>query len=253
LINLLANAIKYNHAGGDVRVAVVPGSTERTRLCIEDTGPGIDEQSVHELFVPFQRLDVTAARVEGTGLGLALSRVLVEAMGGSIGVTSDIGEGSTFWVDLVRGEPVAVEHGPAESEPILAPRAYAGERRLLYIEDTVANVRLIEDILRARPSVRLLPAMMGRLGLELAYEHKPDLILLDLHLPDLPGEQVLAQLQADESTREIPVVILSADATEARPDALLGAGARAYVTKPISVRRLLEVVDEYLGTVSPIE
>jgi CheY-like chemotaxis protein len=174
-------------------------------------------------------------------------------MGGRIGVTSDVGEGSTFWVDLARGEPVAVEHGPAEAEPLLAPRTYAGERRLLYIEDTVANVRLIEDILRARPSVRLLPAMMGRLGLELAYEHKPDLILLDLHLPDLPGEQVLAKLQADESTREIPVVVLSADATHAMPEALVGAGARAYVTKPISVRRLLEVIDEYLGCASPIE
>jgi CheY-like chemotaxis protein len=122
-------------------------------------------------------------------------------------------------------------------------REYAGERRLLYIEDTLANVQLVEAILRRRPSVRLIPAMQGRLGLELAREHRPQLILLDLHLPDTTGEDVLAHLKADEVTREIPVVILTADAVRDRTQALLAAGARALLTKPIGVARLLETID----------
>ncbi len=131
--------------------------------------------------------------------------------------------------------------------PLLAVRPYADERRLLYIEDTVANVRLIEEILRRRPSIRLLPAMLGQLGLELAREHHPGLILVDLHLPDLDGHEVLLQLRADEKTRDIPVVILSADATKRELEPLLAAGARVYLTKPIGVRRLLELVDEFLA------
>ena len=247
LINLLSNAIKYSRDGGEVTISVTEANAERIRLAVQDRGPGIDEASMGKLFEPFRRLDATADRVEGTGLGLALSRVLVEAMGGSIGVASTPGEGSTFAVELARGEPSAVERGPSEPDPLVARRTYRGERRLLYIEDTVANVRLIEDILRARPSIRVLPAMMGRLGIDLAHEHNPDLILLDLHLPDLPGEEVLEHLQRDERTRDIPVVILSADATRKTPEPLLAAGARAYMTKPISVRGLLGLVDEYMG------
>jgi len=130
---------------------------------------------------------------------------------------------------------------------LIAERTYGTDRRLLYIEDTVTNIHLVEEILESRPSVRVLPAAMGRLGVELATEHRPDLILLDLHLPDIGGEEVLAKLRADERTREIPVVILSADATDQTPGPLLEDGARAYLTKPIGVRDLLEVVDAYLG------
>jgi CheY-like chemotaxis protein len=128
---------------------------------------------------------------------------------------------------------------------------YAAERCLLYVEDTVANVQLVEGVLERRPSVRLIPAMLGRLGLDLAREYRPDLVLLDVHLPDLDGAEVLRQLRADPSTRDIPVVVLSADATQHQIDNLMTAGARAYLTKPIGVRRLLEVLDQFIGDDAP--
>lgn len=246
VINLISNAIKYNRAHGEIRVAVEAADLDRVRITVEDTGEGIDEASLGKLFVPFERLDAAAAGIEGTGLGLALSRTLVEAMGGSVGATSAEGVGSTFWVELSRAEPVAVEIRPSEGDPLTAVRRYASERRLLYIEDTVANVRLIEGILERRPSIRLIPAMLGQLGLDLAHEHHPDLILLDLHLPDLSGEKVLAQLQADEATRDIAVIVLSADAKRER-EPFLAAGARAYLTKPIGMRRLLEILDQFMA------
>ena len=250
LINLLSNAVKYNREGGEVRISVGVNGSDRMRVAVSDTGPGIDPASLGKLFTPFERLDA-GEEVQGTGLGLALSKSLVEAMGGTIEVSSAPGEGSTFAVELARGEPAAVARlGPDERE-LIAERSYGGERSLLYVEDTVANVRLIEEILQSRPSVRVLPTAMGRLGLELAAEHEPDLIILDLHLPDMDGEEVLAQLQRDERTREIPVVILSADATKQSRGPLMEAGARAYLTKPIGVRDLLEVVDTYLGAPSP--
>jgi signal transduction histidine kinase/ActR/RegA family two-component response regulator len=247
LINLIGNAIKYNRKGGEVRIAIAEAGADRIRIAVEDTGKGIHEAALAKLFVPFERLDAAADGVEGTGLGLALSRNLVEAMGGRLEASSVPGVGSTFWVELERAAPVAVRQPAAgEWSPLLDVREYTGERRLLYVEDTVANVRLIEEILSRRPSIKLLPAMFGQLGLELAREHVPHLILLDLHLPDLGGEEVLEQLRADEVTRDIPVVILSADATKRHLDRVVAAGARAYLTKPIGVRQLLEIVDELL-------
>jgi CheY-like chemotaxis protein len=248
LINLLSNAVKYNREGGEVEVSAVREGSDWVRISVTDTGPGIDPDSFEKLFTPFERLDA-GADVEGTGLGLALSRSLVEAMHGSLTVSSAPGEGSTFTVELPMGEPAAVVAAAAErdSGELVATRSYDGERRLLYVEDTVANIRLVEEILSARPSVRLLPAGMGSLGIELATEHRPDLVLLDLHLPDLGGAEVLARLRGDDRTRDIPVVVLSADATDRTPGPLLEAGAQAYLTKPISVRELLEVVDTYIA------
>jgi signal transduction histidine kinase len=246
LINLLSNAVKYNREGGEVRVSVYAVGSDRMRIAVADTGPGIARESLTKLFTPFERLNA-GSDVQGTGLGLALSRSLVEAMGGSIEVESTPGEGSTFTVELARGEPAAVAAADGDERELVAARRYDGERRLLYIENTVANVRLIQEILRSRPSIKLLPAGMGRLGLELAAEHRPDMILLDLQLPDIGGEEVLARLREDERTRKIPVVILSADATERSRAPLLQDGARAYLTKPIGVRDLLGVVDEYLA------
>jgi signal transduction histidine kinase/CheY-like chemotaxis protein len=247
VINLASNAIKYNRAGGEVHIGVDPTGPERLRINVKDTGTGLDRESLGRLFVPFERLGAAATGIEGTGLGLSLSRRLVEAMGGTIAVASEVGVGTTFSVELSRGEPSVVEVGAADEDLLLDVRTYASERLLLYVEDTVANIRLIEGILERRPSVRLLPAMLGRLALDLAHEHQPDLILLDLHLPDLGGDEVLAQLKADERTRDIPVAVLSADATQQQRGPLLEAGARAYLTKPIGVRELLEVVDEFMG------
>jgi signal transduction histidine kinase/ActR/RegA family two-component response regulator len=248
LLNLISNAVKYNREGGDVRIDVIRSAPERIRITVEDTGAGIDEVSLAKLFQPFERLGAAAAGIEGTGLGLAVSRRLVEAMGGRLDVSSTVGVGSRFHIELLRTEPAAVTDLTAEDGAALARRSYAQERRLLYIEDTVANVRLIESIVDRRPSIQLVPAMLGQLGLDLARDLKPDLIVLDLHLPDLSGEQVFAALQAGPSTREIPVVILSADATAQQRDRMLEAGAHAYLTKPIAVMRFLEVLDEVLDT-----
>ena len=247
LINLVSNAIKFNRENGEVRIGVQP-LDGRIRIAVTDTGRGLDRTSIAKLFVPFERLEAASQGIEGTGLGLALSRSLVEAMGGQIDVDSTVGQGTTFVVELGCGEPAAVTPISPEDTSLLAERRYTREARLLYIEDTVANVQLIQEILTRRPGIRLIPAMLGRLGIELAREHHPDLILLDLHLPDLNGLEVLQHLQADNRTRSIPVVILSADATRRQLQPLLAAGARTYLTKPISVRHLLETVDAFLDS-----
>jgi signal transduction histidine kinase/ActR/RegA family two-component response regulator len=246
LLNMLSNSVKYNHPGGKVTVTVTSRPGERARIAVTDTGRGIPEADLGRLFTPFQRLDAAEAGIEGTGLGLALCRRLVMAMGGSTGVTSTPGLGSTFWVELPAAKPAeipAVVTQPGQA----GVRAYASPKTLLYVEDMVENLRLVEHILRRRPSVRLVPAMLGGVALDLATEHHPDVILLDLHLPDMSGEELLRRFQADPVTSGTPVVILSADAVEAQISRLLGAGAAAYVTKPIGVRAFLETIDRLVG------
>jgi signal transduction histidine kinase/CheY-like chemotaxis protein len=242
LLNLLSNAIKYNRDAGNIEVRSEQ-TADRLRVSVRDTGPGIASARMPALFEPFERLGAEAGSIEGTGLGLALARRLVEAMGGAIGVDSTEGQGSSFWLDLaVIESPVAaferVDGGSAWA-PTEAP-----ERTLLLIEDNLSNLRLVERILKARPGVGLLSAMQGGLGLELARQHRPDLILLDLHLPDIPGDEVLHRLRADPATREIPIVVVSADATEGRIRRLRDSGATAYLTKPLDVAELLRLVDE---------
>jgi signal transduction histidine kinase/ActR/RegA family two-component response regulator len=253
VINLIANAIKYNRQGGEVRILIEGSGSDRIRISVVDSGKGIEQSSLDKLFVPFERLDAATSGIDGTGLGLAVSRSLVEAMGGTIGAASKPGVGSVFFVELDQGEPLAIAEPESEDDALLAVRPYpGGERRLLYIEDTVANVQVIEGILERRPTVRLIPAMLGRLGIDLAREHRPHLVLLDLHLPDLPGERVLTELQADDVTRDIPVVILSADATRDRAQ-FIASGAYAYLTKPIDLRRLLDVLDRFLADPQVVE
>jgi PAS domain S-box-containing protein len=243
LLNLVANAVKYNREGGAVSVSSrdVPG--ERHRIEVTDTGPGIRPEKMDLLFSPFERLGADQSSVEGTGLGLALSRHLVEAMGGTIGAESTPGEGSTFRVELgvaeaVTRPPEGIDAGPSDTRPSQAGRT------LLYIEDNLSNVRLLERILAHRPEVELITAMQGGLGLDLARQHRPDLVLLDLHLPDVPGAEVLQRLRAAPETAGIPVVVISADATPGQIERWLADGAQAYLTKPLDVPRLLQVVDQ---------
>ena len=244
VLNLLINAVKYNRELGTVDIRIESTTADRVRVAIADTGRGMSEESLRKLFVPFERLDAGASGIEGTGLGLALSRTLVLAMNGLIEVESEVGGGSTFTLDLLRVRPTAVDLPPEDAAPQL--HDYGVARRLLYVEDTYANLRLVEEVLQSRPSIELITAADGQLGLMLAREHRPDAILLDLHLPDLPGDEVLTRLRADKATRGIPVVILSADATRQR-EPLLAAGASAYLTKPIGVAQLLEVLDGILA------
>ena len=248
LINLLSNAIKYNRRGGDVTVSLVDRDSDWLQIAIRDTGRGLSPEALDRLFVPFERLDAAAAGIEGTGLGLALSKQLAESMGGTLTASSEGQEGSTFTIALRTIEPAAVaDDQPAAAERRLPPRTYSAHRQVLYVEDMVANIRLVEAILERRPDITLLPAMLGDLALDLAREHQPDLILLDLHLPDMDGHEVMSRLQADPATRDIPVVILSADATQRQLKRLVDAGATAYLTKPIAVAEFLEVVDDLLG------
>ena len=252
LLNLLSNGVKYNRKGGTVAVSCEEIPEGRLRIKVTDTGPGIPSDRLERLFAPFERLGRGQVGAEGTGLGLALSKHLAEAMGGAVGVESTVGLGSTFWVEFPLAEAPVERLVRLEALPAPAERAASSRTRVvLYIEDNLSNLKLIEHLLSRGPKVRLLPAMQGRLGLDLAREHRPELILLDLHLPDMPGDEVLRQLRAAPETRHIPVIIISADATSGQIDRLLAAGARAYLTKPLDIQKLLVLLDETLRARAP--
>jgi PAS domain S-box-containing protein len=246
LLNLLSNAVKYNREGGSVELSCAPVADDRLRIAVTDTGLGIPPEALARLFVPFERVGRQSG-IEGTGLGLPLSKRLAEAMDGRLDLTSVPGQGSTFWIELPLVEgPVEQDEREGQDESVVGEQQEepAGPPiTVLYIEDNMSNLRLVERILGRRPGVRLISAMRPELGLELAGEHHPDLVLLDLHLPDLPGETVLRRLQANPKTAGIPVVILSADARPGLIQRLLEQGARAFLTKPLAVKELLEVLD----------
>ena len=244
LLNLLSNAVKYNREGGSVQLACEQVARERMQIKVTDTGTGVAPESVERLFVPFDRLGSERTSTEGTGLGLPLTKRLAEAMGGVLGVAGAVGQGSTFWIEL------PLTHGPIErlqraEEP---PQQDRPERerpplRVLYIEDNLSNLQLVEHVLGRRPGVELISAMQPQLGLELAGEHRPSLVLLDLDLPDMPGEEVLRRLRAGSTTADVPVVILSADARPGLITRMLEEGARAFMAKPLDVKELLALLD----------
>jgi PAS domain S-box-containing protein len=247
LLNLVSNAIKYGGRGVSVTVSHEE-SAGRVRISVTDTGPGMSPDKVTRLFVPFERLGSDTTGIEGTGLGLALSKGLMEAMGGTIGVQTAPGKGSTFWIELPAAESPVKRSGDAGGVAA-APGSAETSRTptIVYIEDNLSNFDLVKRALSQYPQVTLLPAMQGRLGLELARRHRPDVILLDLHLPDLQGDEVLRRLRADPDTRGIPVIMISADATAGRTARLIEAGARAYLTKPLDVKQFLAYIDELLS------
>jgi PAS domain S-box-containing protein len=250
LLNFLGNAVKYNRRGGRVTIAGHPAGAGRFRISVTDTGPGIPPEKLALLFQPFERLDAQQSAVEGTGLGLAVARGLTEAMGGSVGVESEVDRGTTFWVELpeVDAPERAAMHAPAA---VAVPASTAEPSGvILYIEDNHSNVRLLQRLLGRRSAVHLLTASCGEEGIALALRERPDLILLDLHLPDLPGEEVLRRLWADPRTRSQPVAVLSADATESQRQRMLASGAVAYLTKPLDIGQLLRLVDDRLGSTS---
>lgn len=245
-LNLLSNAIKFNRSPGrvDVRVHADEGAV---RVSIADTGEGIPPESIGQLFVPFERLDADRRGIEGTGLGLALSRRLIEAMGGDVEVASTLGEGSVFTIDLTRSEAPAAGETPKETRIPLEESTRGSAPTVLYIEDNLANLRLVQRILSRLGPTRLVTALQGGLGLDLARQHRPHLVLLDLHLPDMHGGEVLRTLKADPATADIPVVVITADATSDARDAVLRDGAAACMTKPLDMMPFIETVEAILS------
>jgi PAS domain S-box-containing protein len=247
LLNLVSNAVKYTSRGGRVTIECVAQPARRLRILVIDTGAGIPPEKLRLLFTPFERIGAENSAVEGTGLGLALSRGLSSAMGGTMGVESEVDRGTTFWLEL----PMS-DRKPAIAHEVSEPAAAAAVRRdvagtVLYVEDNLSNVRLMERVLKRRPGVTLLHAPAGAAGIDMARQHRPSAIFLDLHLPDVSGEEVLRQLWEDPDLRPIPVAVLSADAMSAQMRRLKAGGAVAYLTKPLDVGKLLGLVDQFLA------
>lgn len=249
MLNLLSNAVKYNRESGAIVVAVDLQIDGYLHITVQDTGEGIPPEKMGRLFAPFDRLGLEPGKVEGTGLGLALSKGIVEAMGGRIGAESVVGEGSCFWLDLQLSMIQKEEIVLAIIEEYIKENPLRKKGLVLYVEDNPSNIQLIEKVLARLPSVDLITAMQGSIGLDMAQVHKPTLILLDLHLPDMHGEKVLEQLRAIPETKDIPVIIMSADATKGQVDHMLSAGATAYLTKPIDVREFLNIVGEMMEVI----
>ena len=250
LLNLMSNAIKYNREGGSIRISMSPSAHDMCSLAVTDTGLGIPPERMNELFQPFSRLGATASSIEGTGIGLTITRRMVEAMNGSVDVESKVGEGSTFWVELPQAAlmPVAgLEDEKNGDCSTLKPTGLEAQHTVLYIEDNPANLRLVAQILTLRPHVRLLTAHTPELGIAYAQADRPDLVLLDINMPGMNGFQVLEILKADRSLKFVPVIAVSANAMARDMERGEAAGFSAYVTKPINMDLFLDTVDHYLS------
>ncbi|MES2604074.1 MAG: response regulator, partial [Pseudomonadota bacterium] len=243
MINLLSNAIKYNRPGGAVVVSCSSGAPGRIRIAVQDSGEGLSAIQLAQLFQPFNRLGKELAAVEGTGIGLVMTKRLIELMGGVMGVESVVGKGSVFWAEL--NLTTAPQFMITLAAPVVTPAVTPDPplRTLLYVEDNPANLMLVEDLIKRRPDIRLLSARDGLAGIELALSAMPDVILMDINLPGINGIQVLERLAADSRTSHIPVVALSANAMPRDMERGLAAGFFRYLTKPIRLNEFMDALD----------
>jgi CheY-like chemotaxis protein len=249
VINLLSNAIKYNRSGGQVEVHCTNVGNQMTRVSVSDTGAGLSEIQIGQLFQPFNRLGQEIGLEEGTGIGLVVTRQLVEQMGGKIGVDSVVGQGSVFWVEF--GTTVAPVLASDPKPDPASPAATASGlprpvRSLLYVEDNPANLALVEQLIARRTDLNMISATDGHLGIQLAHACQPALILMDINLPGLSGFGALRLLQGDAGTAHIPVLALSANAMPRDVARGLEAGFFRYLTKPIRVPEFMAALDEAL-------
>ena len=246
LLNLLSNAVKYNSENGKITISCQLMPNQMSRIKITDTGAGMDQHQQLKLFKPFERIGAEDSAVEGTGIGLVITKSLIEIMGGAIGVESSPGVGSTFWIELPSDAVAESSHQARENNSEVATETSSLEHTVLYIEDNPANLRLVTQLLGRRPNIHLWSAHEPLLGLELAMEHKPDLILLDINLPGMNGFEVLNHLRQKDVTRDIPVIAISANAMPRDIEKGIEAGFDDYITKPIDVVALLQAVDNKL-------
>jgi signal transduction histidine kinase/CheY-like chemotaxis protein len=256
LLNLLANAIKYNRESGSVVLTCTPGDEGRVRISVHDTGLGLDEPQMGQLFQPFNRLGQENATEEGCGIGLVVTQRLIHLMGGEIGASSTHGIGSVFWIELAGAAAPALAPSAlapnAVMTPIAAERSSAIQSTVLYVEDNPANLRLMQELIAERPDLTLLSAPDARLGIALARAHLPDAILMDIHLPGLSGLEALRILRADPATAHIPVLAVTASAM---PDAVeqgIASGFYCYLTKPIDFAGFFAALDQALAGKTPV-
>lgn len=250
VINLLSNAIKYNHPYGSVVVSTRRMSDTVLRISVEDSGIGIPEDKKSEVFESFSRLNLEVGNVEGSGVGLAVTKMLVERMDGEVGFSSVVGEGTTFWLDLkiVKGlESNALPVDTQESEVLIDALDFSQECNVLYIEDDLTNIKLLTKLLEKFDNLNFSSAMEPTVGLFIARTHQPDIILLDINLPRVSGFDLLKILKSDESTKDIPVVALSANAMSFEVEAGLDAGFYDYLTKPINMEKLVAVINSCIA------
>ncbi len=246
LLNLLSNSIKYNRQGGSVEIKSEGGS-ESVRITVTDSGVGISEEDISKIFTPFERIGADKTTIEGTGLGLAVVKKLMDAMGGNIGVESILNEGTTIWLEFLKATSQNESAETAIRQKTIESNQNELKGIILYVEDNLSNVELVEQILSSQhPGVQVISEMQGRQAVKSASEYKPDLILLDLNLPRIHGSEVLKLLQKNPITKSIPVVVISADAMIHQHDKLMKIGARDYLTKPLDVNGFLRVVEFWL-------
>ncbi len=246
LINLLFNAVKYNRPNGKVSIDCIPLPPNSLRIKVRDTGEGLNREQVEQLFQPFNRLGREAGAEEGTGIGLVVTKRLVELMGGSIGVESSVGVGSIFQIDFpLASPPLAAAQRPGLA-PHATPQAQHDEQAatVLYVEDDPANLELVEQLISRRPELHLLCAADGKLGIEFARVYQPKVILMDINLPDgFSGLEAMRVLRADPTTAHIPIIAVSANAMPHDVAKGLAAGFYRYLTKPIRITEFMDALD----------